>query len=56
MADDRRKRSAIWQDVMRRVEAIPGVETAGITDNLPMSRNRSWGIRAKGKDYRQGES
>ena len=49
------KRSVIWQDVLRRVEAIPGVETAGITDNLPMSRNRSWGIHAKGKVYRQGE-
>jgi predicted permease len=28
---------------------IPGVEAAGIADNLPMSRNRSWGIAAKGK-------
>jgi predicted permease len=45
----------IWQEILRRVEAIPGVKTAGITDNLPMSRNRSWGISAKGKDYRKGE-
>ncbi len=52
---DAAKRSAIWQEVLRRVEAIPGVETAGITDNLPMSRNRSWGIQAKGKQYRRGE-
>jgi predicted permease len=28
---------------------IPGVEAAGISDNLPMSRNRSWGIAAKGE-------
>ena len=49
------KRSVFWQEVLRRVESIPGVETAGITDNLPMSRNRSWGISAKGKDYRKGE-
>ncbi len=49
------KRSVIWQEVLRRVEAIPGVETAGITDNLPMSRNRSWSIQAKGKVYRKGE-
>jgi predicted permease len=47
------KRSVIWQEVLRRVEAIPGVETAGITDNLPMSRNRSWGIQAKGKANRK---
>ena len=41
---DGAKRNAIWQEVVRRVEAIPGVETAGISDNLPLSRNRSWGI------------
>jgi predicted permease len=44
-----------WQEIVRRVEAIPGVETAGITDNLPLSRNRSWGIHAKGVEYRPGE-
>src|SRR5271170_1981993 len=48
---DGAKRNAIWQEVVRRVEAIPGVETAGISDNLPLSRNRSWGISIKGKDY-----
>ena len=29
---DPAKRSVIWQEVVRRVEEIPGVETAGITD------------------------
>jgi predicted permease len=48
---DGAKRSAIWQEVIRRVEALPGVETAGISDNLPLSRNRSWGISVKGKEY-----
>jgi len=43
------KRAAIWQEVTNRSLMIPGVESAGITDNLPMSRNRSWGIAAKGK-------
>lgn len=52
---DPAKRSVIWQEVVRRVEEIPGVEAAGITDGLPMSRNRSWGIQAKGKEYRRGE-
>ena len=52
---DPARRSVYWQEVLRRVEAIPGVETAGISDNLPMSRNRSWGISAKGKQYREGE-
>jgi predicted permease len=49
------KRSAIWQEIIRRVEAIPGIETAGISDSLPLSRNRSWGISAKGQTYRLGE-
>jgi predicted permease len=49
------KRAAIWQEVIRRVQMIPGIETAGISDNLPMSRNRSWGIKAKGVDYDGGK-
>jgi predicted permease len=49
------KRGVIWQQVIQRVEQIPGVETAGISDNLPMSVNRSWGIQAKGHTYRKGE-
>ena len=49
------KRAAIWQEVVRRASLIPGVESAGISDNLPMSRNRSWGIKAKDGDYDGGK-
>lgn len=49
------KRTAIWQEVVRRASLIPGVEAAGISDNLPMSRNRSWGIKAKGGNYDSGK-
>ncbi len=52
---DPAKRGAIWQEVLRRVEAIPGVTAVGITDNLPMSRNRSWDIYPKGEDPRKGK-
>jgi predicted permease len=48
--DNEEKRGAIWREVIQRVEAIPGVDIAGISDNLPMSRNRSWGIAPKGFD------
>lgn len=48
------KRASAWQEVVRRASLIPGVESAGISDNLPMSRNRSWGIKAKGGDYDNG--
>jgi predicted permease len=49
------KRAAMWEKVVRRASVIPGVEAAGISDNLPMSRNRSWGIKAKGGDYDGGK-
>ena len=52
---DAAKRGAIWQEIIRRVEATPGIETAGISDNLPLSRNRSWGFQAKGHIYRTGD-
>jgi len=46
------KRAAIWQEIVRQSSMIPGVAAAGISDNLPMSRNRSWGIAAKGEEKR----
>lgn len=46
------KQAAIWRDVVERVSVLPGVEAAGISDNLPMSRNRGWGISAKGEEQR----
>jgi len=50
------KRNAIFEEAIRRVSAIPGVESAGISDNLPLERNRGWGgPQAKGKTYRRGE-
>jgi predicted permease len=51
--NDPAKRGVILQRVIQRVEQIPGVETAGISDNLPMSTNRSWGISPKGWDYKK---
>jgi predicted permease len=52
--DDRNpaKRTAVWEEFVSRSSMIPGVEAAGISDNLPMSRNRSWGIAAKGQQKR----
>jgi predicted permease len=38
------KRTAIFQNVIARISALPGVQSAGIADNLPFARNRSWGI------------
>jgi predicted permease len=38
------KQTVVFQQVLSRVSAIPGVEAAGITDYLPLDRNRSWGL------------
>jgi len=43
-------------EVLRRVREIPGVEAAGITDALPLGKNRTWGSRAKGVTYERGRS
>ena len=45
---NRARRSAILQEILRRVSAIPGVESTGMSDMLPLDRNRSWDLRAKG--------
>jgi predicted permease len=52
---DSAKRGVMLQQILRRIEQIPGVETAGVSDNLPMSLNRSWNIMPKGHPYRKGE-
>ena len=54
--NDANKRGAILQEMQRRIEAIPGVEVAGITDNLPLERNRGWGITAKGETQKDERS
>ena len=41
-------------EVTRRVSALPGVEAAGLTDALPLDRNRTWDIFVPGQDYPPG--
>ena len=49
------ERARFYEGLMRRVESIPGVEAVGLTDTLPLGRNRTWGLSAKGVVYRDGE-
>jgi predicted permease len=50
------KRVAAFERILDRVDAIPGIDAAGITDYLPFGANRSWGtLVPKGKVYRPGE-
>ena len=50
------QRNAYFDEVLRRVKEIPGVERAAITDALPLGSNRSWGAWAKGVTYERGRS
>jgi len=50
------KRAAVFQQVLTRVSAIPGVQAAGISDYLPLGPNRSWDTPVpKGKVFAPGE-
>ena len=51
---NRARRGEILQEILRSAGAIPGVESAGMSDKLPLDRNRSWDLRAKGKVYPPG--
>ncbi len=37
------KRSVIFQQILTRVQSLPGVEAAGMADYLPLGQNRAWG-------------
>jgi predicted permease len=50
------KRAAVFQQVIARVSAIPGVQAAGISDYLPLGRNRSWDTPVpRGRVFAPGE-
>jgi predicted permease len=50
------KRSAMLQEMLRRITAIPGIESAGITDNLPLELSRSWDLYGKGVSHSPGSN
>lgn len=48
------EQTAYYQELVRDVEAVPGVESAGMSDTLPLGRNRSWSVVAKGEIPKRG--
>jgi predicted permease len=40
---------------VRSVAALPGVDAVGLSDVLPLGRNRTWGVRAKNVTYPSGQ-
>jgi predicted permease len=50
------QRNTFHEEIVRRIEAVPGIESAALTDALPLDRNRTWGIGAKGETYAPGQA
>jgi predicted permease len=48
--------NSYFDDVLRRVRELQGIEAAALTDALPLGRNRSWGVGAKGQTYERGQA
>ena len=46
---------AFYDQLIASVEGVPGVESAGLTDTMPLGRNRGWRIAAKGVVYEEGQ-
>lgn len=49
------RRVQFYDALVKAAEAVPGVESAGLTDALPLGRDRSWGLAAKGVTYERGQ-
>jgi putative ABC transport system permease protein len=49
------QRNGFYEELVRKVETVPGVESVGLTDTLPLGRNRSWGVQVKGETYPPGQ-
>jgi len=53
--DDAARRVQFYDELVKAAEAVSGVESAGITDALPLSHDRSWGLAARGVTYGKGQ-
>ena len=49
------RRNAYFGEALHNVMSMPGVQAAGLTDALPLGRNRSWGVSVKGQTYERGK-
>jgi hypothetical protein len=47
------QRNTYFTEALHRVLEVSGVQAAGLTDQLPLGRNRTWGVAAKGQVYKR---
>jgi predicted permease len=45
------QKNAYYTEALHNVLNVPGIEAAGLSDALPLGRNRSWGLGVKGVSY-----
>lgn len=48
------QRAHLLKSEIARVTALPGVESVGIADMLPLDRNREWGLESVGRYHDKG--
>jgi predicted permease len=48
------QQNTYFDEVLRLIKTVPGIQAAGLTDVLPLGRNRSWGAPEKGQVYAKG--
>jgi len=54
---ENRTEAAVYYDgLLANVSAVPGVEAVGLSDCLPLGRNRTWGVQALGVAYEEGRN
>jgi predicted permease len=49
------QQNGYFSEVLRRAREVPAVEAVGLTDVLPLGRNRTWCVGAKGQTYAAGQ-
>lgn len=50
------KAGSSLHEILTEVQSIPGVEAAGVTDMLPLDRDRSWSFFNSSRDYPKSEN
>ena len=53
---DTLSRANFYDRIVRSVQNIPGVVSAGVSDSLPLSRDRSWGLWVPGVRYERDQA
>ena len=54
--EDLASANVYYDQLVANVRAVPGVEAVGLSDCLPLGRNRTWGIQAQGVVYDEGQN